>query len=403
MKKKYFQGILTGCLFMIMIFLLTIGVGNFAFGGIGIVTGVNQSEWSGKEREVISKVSVLRKYIDKYFMEEVDTEKLADGIYKGLLSGLNDPYSSYYTEEEYKELLEDSSGTYCGIGAVVMQNPETGVIYIVQSFEGGSAYEEGITTGDMIYKVDGEEVTGEDLSEVVSKTKGKEGTTVEVEFYIAAEEKYRTVTLERRQIEVPTVEYEMKEDKIGYIAVSAFDEPTDEQFIAAIEDLEVEGMEGLIVDLRNNGGGMLETVVNMLDYMLPEGSTIVSTKDKNGKGDTYTAQSKHEFNLPLVILVNENTASASEVFSGAIKDYQMGSLVGITTFGKGIVQSLMELPDGTALKLTTSKYYTPDGKNIHKTGIEPDVTVEMEISAKKDVQYIEGMRLLKQKIEHENK
>lgn len=403
MKKKYFQGILTGCLFMIMIFLLTIGVGNFAFGGIGIVTGVNQSEWSGKEREVISKVSVLRKYIDKYFMEEVDTEKLADGIYKGLLSGLNDPYSSYYTEEEYKELLEDSSGTYCGIGAVVMQNPETGVIYIVQSFEGGSAYEEGITTGDMIYKVDGEEVTGEDLSEVVSKTKGKEGTTVEVEFYIAAEEKYRTVTLERRQIEVPTVEYEMKEDKIGYIAVSAFDEPTDEQFIAAIEDLEAEGMEGLIVDLRNNGGGMLETVVNMLDYMLPEGSTIVSTKDKNGKGDTYTAQSKHEFNLPLVILVNENTASASEVFSGAIKDYQMGSLVGITTFGKGIVQSLMELPDGTALKLTTSKYYTPDGKNIHKTGIEPDVTVEMEISAKKDVQYIEGMRLLKQKIEHENK
>lgn len=388
---------------MIMIFLLTIGVGNFAFGGIGIVTGVNQSEWSGKESEVISKVSVLRKYIDKYFMEEVDTEKLADGIYKGLLSGLNDPYSSYYTEEEYKELLEDSSGTYCGIGAVVMQNPETGVIYIVQSFEGGSAYEEGITTGDMIYKVDGEEVTGEDLSEVVSKTKGKEGTTIEVEFYIAAEEKYRTVTLERRQIEVPTVEYEMKEDKIGYIAVSAFDEPTDEQFIAAIEDLEAEGMEGLIVDLRNNGGGMLETVVNMLDYMLPEGSTIVSTKDKNGKGDTYTAQSKHEFNLPLVILVNENTASASEVFSGAIKDYQMGSLVGITTFGKGIVQSLMELPDGTALKLTTSKYYTPDGKNIHKTGIEPDVTVEMEISAKKDVQYIEGMRLLKQKIEHENK
>ena len=336
-------------------------------------------------------------------MEEVDTEKLADGIYKGLLSGLNDPYSSYYTEEEYKELLEDSSGTYCGIGAVVMQNPETGVIYIVQSFEGGSAYEEGITTGDMIYKVDGEEVTGEDLSEVVSKTKGKEGTTIEVEFYIAAEEKYRTVTLERRQIEVPTVEYEMKEDKIGYIAVSAFDEPTDEQFIAAIEDLEAEGIEGLIVDLRNNGGGMLETVVNMLDYMLPEGSTIVSTKDKNGKGDTYTAQSKHEFNLPLVILVNENTASASEVFSGAIKDYQMGSLVGITTFGKGIVQSLMELPDGTALKLTTSKYYTPDGKNIHKTGIEPDVTVEMEISAKKDVQYIEGMRLLKQKIEHENK
>ena len=224
-----------------------------------------------------------------------------------------------------------------------------------------------------------------------------------MEFYIAAEEKYRTVTLERRQIEVPTVEYEMKEDKIGYIAVSAFDEPTDEQFIAAIEDLEAEGMEGLIVDLRNNGGGMLETVVNMLDYMLPEGSTIVSTKDKNGKGDTYTAQSKHEFNLPLVILVNENTASASEVFSGAIKDYQMGSLVGITTFGKGIVQSLMELPDGTALKLTTSKYYTPDGKNIHKTGIEPDVTVEMEISAKKDVQYIEGMRLLKQKIEHENK
>ena len=186
--------------------------------------------------------------------------------------------------------------------------------------------------------------------------------------------------------------------KIGYIAISAFDAPTDEQFIEAVKKLEEKGMEGLIIDLRNNGGGMLESVVNMLDYMLPKGSTIVSTKDKNGKGDVYTAKTETTFDLPLAVLINGNTASASEVFSGAIKDYEMGELVGTTSFGKGIVQSVIPLKDGTAIKITTSKYYTPSGKNIHGTGIDPDVKVELDTEGKSDNQYKEAMRLVKAQV-----
>ena len=354
MDKKFLKGIITGAVAVLFLQGIFLMMANVFAGGIGVYSGANNSVLGSNAGKTLSKMNALRSYIDEYYMEEVGEEELADGIYKGMLESLNDPYSCYYTEEEYNSLMEDSSGMYCGIGASVTQDIDTGVISIVTPFQGGAAADAGIQSGDIVSKVDGEDVTGMDLDDVVAMMKGEEGTTVEVEFYLSKKEEYKTFTLERKEVEVPTVAYEMKEDNIGYIAVSAFDEPTDEQFISAVKDLEKQGMKSMIVDLRNNGGGMLTSVVNMLDYLLPKGSEIVSTKDKYGKGETYKATSEHAFELPIVVLINGNTASASEVFSGAIQDFELGTLVGTTSFGKGIVQSVIPLNDGTAIKLTTS-------------------------------------------------
>lgn len=399
MDKKFLKGIITGAVAVLFLQGIFLMMANVFAGGIGVYSGANNSVLGSNAGKTLSKMNALRSYIDEYYMEEVGEEELADGIYKGMLESLNDPYSCYYTEEEYNSLMEDSSGMYCGIGASVTQDIDTGVISIVTPFQGGAAADAGIQSGDIVSKVDGEDVTGMDLDDVVAMMKGEEGTTVEVEFYLSKKEEYKTFTLERKEVEVPTVAYEMKEDNIGYIAVSAFDEPTDEQFISAVKDLEEQGMKSMIVDLRNNGGGMLTSVVNMLDYLLPKGSEIVSTKDKYGKGETYKATSEHAFELPIVVLINGNTASASEVFSGAIQDYELGTLVGTTSFGKGIVQSVIPLNDGTAIKLTTSYYYTPKGRNIHGTGIEPDVEVTLDAKDTKDTQYNQAVKILKHEMQ----
>lgn len=394
MDKKFLKGLVTGVISVLFLQGIVLVTANVLAGGIGVYSGANDCVLGSNAGKTLSKMNALKSYIDEYYMEEVGEEELAEGIYKGMLESLNDPYSCYYTEEEYNSLMEDSSGTYCGIGASVTQDFDTGVISIVTPFKGGAAADAGIQSGDVVTKVNGEDVTGMDLDDVVAMMKGKEGTTVEVEFYLSEKEEYKTFSLERKEIEVPTVAYEMEEENIGYIAVSAFDDPTDEQFISAVKDLEEQGMEGLIVDLRNNGGGMLTSVVNMLDYLLPKGSEIVSTKDKYGKGETYKATSEHFYNLPMVVLINENTASASEVFSGAIQDYELGTLVGTTSFGKGIVQSVIPLNDGTAVKLTTSYYYTPNGRNIHGTGIEPDVEVTLDAKDTTDTQYKQAVKIL---------
>lgn len=340
-----------------------------------LFTGNMSLNLSGNQSQVMQKIGILEKYIDTYYLEEVDESRYADGIYKGLVDSLGDKYAEYYTEEEYQELMEATSGKYCGIGAQVMQNRESGVISIVLPFEGSPAAEAGLLPGDIVYKVAGEEVTGEDLTAVVAKMKGEAGTTVEMQIY--RDNEYIDVTVERREIEVPTVSHEMLDKKIGYIAVSSFDEVTGKQFREALEELENQGEKGLIIDLRNNGGGRLDVCVDMLDRMLPEG-TIVSTKTKNGTGETYTSTDEESFDKPLAILINENSASASEVFMGAIRDYGLGKLVGTKSFGKGIVQSIFDLKDGTAVKFTTSEYFSPKGNNIHGSGFEPDVEVELD-------------------------
>lgn len=385
MNKKYLSGLLTGLagglLVMTIAMFILLGIVN---GKVQLNSQSNNEqageEVSGKStsaREVNQKVALLEAYIKKYYLEDVDENDFADGIYKGVVESLKDPYSTYYTAEEYKAMTEASSGTYYGIGASVSQKIDTGIITIVKPFESGPAYEAGILPGDIIYKVEGEEVTGEDITEVVTKMKGPAGTKVKMSVIREGETEPLEFTLERRKIEVPTIEFEMLENKIGYIAIAEFDEVTAQQFRSALNKLEKQGMKGVVIDLRGNGGGRLDTVVDMLDRILPEGM-IVSMKDKNGNGEEYKSTNKEQLKVPLSVLINGNSASASEVFAGAVQDYGIGTLVGTTSYGKGIVQTVFPLADHTAIKLTVAKYYTPKGRDIHKKGIEPDVKAELD-------------------------
>ena len=345
----------------------------------------NTSDGSGNEevgsKAVDSKISVIKQIIDKYYLEDVHETDLVEGMYKGLVNGLGDPYSVYYTKDEFQSLMESTNGVYCGIGVTVSQDANTGIITLVKPFENSPGLKAGILPGDILYKVDGTEVTGMELSSVVAMIKGEEGTTVNLTIIREGERENIELTVERQQIEIPTISYEVVKDNIGYIYISEFDTVTQPQFISALEDLNNQGIAGLVVDLRDNPGGNLDVVKNILDQILPEGM-IVYTEDKYGNKDEYKSDEEHQFTKPLAVLINGNSASASEIFAGAVKDYGIGTLVGTKTFGKGIVQRLIELGDGTAMKLTISKYYTPNGYNIHKIGIEPDVLVELDDTLK---------------------
>ena len=332
--------------------------------------------------DLTTKLKLLEQCADEYFLFDTpDAQTYQDNIYKGFMEALDDPYSCYYTADEYKTLMESTSGSYEGIGVVVSQNVQTKVITVVRPFEGCPGAEAGMLPGDILVEVAGNDVSGIDVSTVGSWIKGEGGTTVDIRVYRESEEKYYDFIVERRAIEVPTVGYEMMDDNIGYVQVTEFDEVTSDQFIAAVDDLKSQGMEGLIVDVRDNPGGLLSCVVEMLDYMLPEG-TLVYTEDKNGEGDTYTSDAEHYFDLPLAVLVNGNSASASEIFSGAIQDYGTGTIIGTQTFGKGIVQSILPFNDGSAIKVTVSRYFTPRGTCIHGEGITPDVVVELDENLK---------------------
>lgn len=302
---------------------------------------------------------------------------MTEGIYKGYIDGLEDPYSVYYDEEETREMNETTSGEYQGVGFVVSQDKDTEIITVLQVYEDSPAQEAGIKDGDILYKVDGEELSGLDLTEVVRKIKGEEGTEVELTVLRGDNAEEVTVTAVRRTIEAQTVSHEMKENGVGYIRISEFDSVTYEQYKTALEDLEANGMQSLIVDLRSNPGGNLVTVCDILDLMLPEG-TIVYTEDKNGEKNEFTSDEENQFTKPLVVMMNGYSASASEIFAGAVQDYGTGQIVGTQSYGKGVVQQIFDLKDGTSLKLTIAEYFTPNGRNINGEGITPDVEVEYE-------------------------
>ena len=371
-KKGYGAGIVTGILATVLVSLLLLG-------GFRVITNTAGSYASGKvtEKEVSKKLNKLNALIDKYYLyeDEIDTDQLAEGIYSGYTSALGDKYTVYYDEDETKALMESTSGTFSGVGATLTKDADTGYATIVNVYEDSPAEKAGLKAGDILEKIDDHEVGDEQLDTVVSWIKGEKGTDVKITVLRDGEELELTAT--RDTIEVKTVSYEMKENQIGYIRVSEFDTVTYDQFKEALDDLEKQGMQGLIVDLRNNPGGSLDTVTNMLRLLLPEG-TIVSTKDKNGKTDEITCDGPHEFKKPMAVLVNQYSASASEIFSGAVQDYGTAKIVGVTTYGKGVVQQLMDLGDGTCLKVTIAEYYTPNGRSINGKGVEPDVEVEYQ-------------------------
>ena len=335
-------------------------------------------------KDTNDKLETIQDLIDKNFYFEDDEQELQDGIIKGYMEGLEDPYSVYYTQEEYASFLEDSEGEYVGVGVQVSQAADTKIITVVRVFDESPAKAAGVLAEDIITKVDGEDISSQDIDTVVDKIRGEEGTEVTLTVYRSSDGRDHDLTMQRQKVENPTVTYKMLDDHIGYVSISSFYEVTANQYKQAVESLEEQGMEGLIVDLRDNGGGLLDIAVEMLDYMLPEGK-IVYTEDKDGNiTSEYTSTDEEQFTLPLAVLVNGYSASASEIFAGAIKDYGIGTLVGTNTFGKGIVQRMFPLKDGSAIKLTIAKYFTPNGNDIHKVGIKPDVEVEFDADAYRD-------------------
>lgn len=378
--RSFAGGLLTGLLLAV-----GISIGAFLFTQITAQGGTSGDGRSGMKEQltgaqgksvinedVLTKMKKIEALIDAYYyQEETDKEQLVEDAYKGMVASLGDPYSTYYSEDELNELMEQTEGIYFGIGAYVSMDQQTGYAMISGVIEGTPAQDADLREGDIIYEVDGTPASGMELSDVVALIKGKEGTTVHLTLVRDGVDGYVEKDVVRRKIESPTVNYEMYEDGLGYVQITEFDDVTADQFAEALAVLREQGMKGMILDLRSNPGGNLNTVVDIAGMLLPEG-LIVYTEDRNGNRREYNCDGSKEFDLPMVVLINGYSASASEILAGSIQDYGIGTLLGTTTYGKGIVQQIVSLKDGSAVKLTVSSYYTPKGRNIHGIGIEPD-------------------------------
>lgn len=383
-NKNLIAGILIGISISLLLFSAQAVYANFFNRNIG--------------RE--QKINYILDVLDEHYVGEYEEDELMEDMYKGLVAGIDDPYTTYMDKDTFTTFTEQTQGTYVGIGAVVSgDNPENQV-EIVTPYEGSPSYEAGLEPGYRITHVNGTEVFGDNLDEAVSLIKGKEGTTVTLTV-IDNDGVTKDMELVRREIDIPTVSHEMLENNTGYIKITNFDRVTTDQYFDAFDDLTDQGMESLIIDLRDNPGGLLDVVVSITDSLVPEGN-IVYTEDKEGNQEFHVSDA-NQIDIPLVILVNEYSASASEVLTGAVKDYGVGTIVGENTYGKGIVQNIYPIPDGSAVKVTMAKYYTPSGVCIQDIGIMPDVVVpydEIEnglsstLSFEEDVQLQEAYNIL---------
>lgn len=372
----FLRGVIMGAAGCILVLLSALTIAQYA-GKINVAAGLKWDE-NGMSKEAVEikdKAEILSSYINRFYLNDIDYGKMGDIIYKAMVSGLDDKYAAYYTKDEYKDISEKTKGEFCGIGAYISQGKNDNYLKVAGVVKGGPAQKAGIKKGDIIVEVDGENIKGKDSSYAISKMKGKKGTNVSISVMRKGNKKPITFNIKREVIHDNTVSYKMLDNNIGYISVSAFETVTKKQFKSAVDCLEKKNEKGLIIDLRDNGGGLLDTALDMLDQILPK-KLVVYTKDKNGVAEEYYTKDDKEIKIPIVILVNVNSASASEVFCGALRDYGKAKLLGTKTFGKGIVQSSFAFRDGTGLKFTTSKYYTPKGINIHGTGFEPDIKVK---------------------------
>lgn len=356
-------------------------------------------------QEMVQKIQIVEAIIKQYYVkDDIDRTALEEGAYRGMMASLGDPYSEYYSEEELNELMDQSEGIYYGIGAGVQLDKATMLPMIIKVYPETPAEEAGLRENDIIYEVNGESTNGLTLQGVVANIKGEEGTTVNLTIVREGEGDFLSIDVERRKVDAPTVDFKMLDDDMAYILITEFDKITTDQFAEALAMARGNKMKGLILDLRGNPGGNLDTVVEIAQMLLPEG-LVVYTEDKYGERIEYTCDGKRQLEVPLVVMVNGNSASASEVLAGAIKDYGIGTLLGTTTFGKGIVQRVVPMEDGSAVKITTSSYYTPNGSNIHGIGIEPDVECVFDSERyhtdpeKPDNQLEEAQKVLKEMME----
>lgn len=385
-QKKFVRGFLMGMVCMLLI------------GGIGL--GIYQYADASERNQgavtdaFVEKAKLIEETVKDNYTGEIDDQDMEEYMYKGLMASLGDPYSAYYTSEEYEELNAETTGSYQGIGVVMQQDADTGEVKVLRCYEGGPGAEAGLLPEDVLIQVNGENVAGMELSEVVDLVKSSEGGTASLIISREGESDYLEINVPLEEVNIPVVEYEMLEDNIGYISIYEFTGQAVSQYEEAFEELQSQGMKRMIIDVRNNPGGLLTSVCDLLEDMLPEG-LMVYTEDKDGKRQEYTCDGENELEMPLVVLVNGNSASASEIFAGAIQDYGTGTIVGTTTFGKGVVQSLLPFTDGSAIKTTTAKYNTPSGRCIHGTGIEPDVEVELTegLEQKSELTYEEDNQL----------
>ena len=341
------------------------------------------------------KLEVIQRALDEYYVGELDQTAMEEGIYKGLVSAVGDPYTTYYTQEEFEEVMEKSSGVYAGIGVQMMVDQNDNSILVTDVFPSSPAEKAGMLINDKIIGAEGQKLTGDDFSTAPKIIKGKPGTKVKVTVFRPSTNETLELEMKRENVIYPSVEHKMLQEDISYIKVREFEELTYKQFKGALDASEKANAKGLIIDLRNNSGGLLDITVKMADELIPEG-IIVSTKNKQGEEDVMRADGEY-IDLPVVVLVNEKSASASEVLSGALKDHNRAVLVGKRTYGKGIVQTIMPLTDGSALKVTTSQYFTPSGVCIQGEGIEPDYDVSLapELMIKPALEYDEDAQLQK--------
>lgn len=394
-KKDYWVGLLSGLLISVfivccvlcgrMLFASTDAYEQGSAQTLGRTDGINRTDFDSEDfdNDVIQKINLLKAAIEHYYVEDLDEDVLADGLYSGLMNSLGDPYAEYYTPEQWIALQHSTEGIYYGIGAYMKKDTVTGYPMITGIIRNTPAEEAGILIDDYVYKVDGTDVFDMNLSDVTGMIKGPEGTTVELIIIRPSTGEELSMTLERRKVETPTVEYKMLEGNIGYISIAEFDTVTVDQFAEALATVKGNDMEGLILDLRGNPGGNLSAVVEIGRMLLPKG-LVVYTEDKYGERKEYNCDGSRRIDVPMVVLINGGSASASEILAGAIKDYGVGTLLGTTTYGKGIVQRLIALDDGSAIKLTVSHYYTPLGNDIHKVGIVPDIVLEFDADAYKE-------------------
>ena len=352
-----------------------------------------------------AKVDIIQSYLDKYYVDEMDEAQVEDMLCAGMMAGVGDRYTYYLTKENLDQYMENTNGNFDGVG-IEVYTTQNGEVVISNVMAGQPAETAGLEAGDVIIGVDGEDMQGKLISDVASKIRGKEGTEVTIQVLRRSTGETLEFTMKRATVEVESVSSRMIDGEIGYISINGFKENTYAQFKEALTALQDAGMKGLILDLRDNPGGLVKSVYEIGEELLPEG-TMVYTMDKNENRNDLKCDGEY-LDIPLVVLVNENSASASEIFSGAVKDTGRGILVGSQTFGKGLVQRLFTLPDGSGLNITIQKYYTPNGTSIHGVGIEPDEVVQLpenylstpltEIPAEQDTQLQKGIQVMEEQL-----
>ena len=373
-RSKTYKIVMLVILVAFITFLITsIGMYQY-FSSESIITKSSIFSNSSSD-DIANSIEKYKKIIDKYYLGEVDEEKLKEGAIKGYIEGLDDPYTEYISKDEMKDYMEDTMGNFVGIGIYMVKDTENNKIQVLAPIKNSPAEKAGILPGDYIIAVDGTQCTGDDFSTISNKIKGEVGSSVKLD--IQREDETLSFEIKRENIKVNPVESKLLENNIGYIEFSSFDDGTAEDFKSKYEELEKQGITSLIIDLRNNGGGIVDEALEIADYIADKDSVLLYEVDKNNNEEVEKSENEPIINMPIVILTNENTASSSEILAGALKDLGKAKIVGTKTYGKGVIQEVISLSDGSGLKITTKKYLTPNRTEINGVGIEPDETVEL--------------------------